>query len=151
MTRTVVQETFDRFMKSAGFAKRSGSWYRSSDEVVTVVELQKSQYGPKYYINLGLWLRALGESTAPKEQSCHVRTRLSSLVGAKEEDQLASLLDAGSGLSQSEQRDDLWSFLEAWLAPAISACDSVSRLRSGDGQRVVSAALVTGPAQRLLA
>lgn len=68
MSSNVIQATFDGFMKGAGFSKRSGSWYRISDEVITVVELQKSQYGLQYYVNLALWLRPLGEVKTPKEQ-----------------------------------------------------------------------------------
>lgn len=80
MSRNVIQTTFDGFMKGAGFSKHIGSWYRDTDDVITVAELQKSQYGLQYYI--ALWLRPLGEAKTPKEQACHVRSRLSLLVGS---------------------------------------------------------------------
>jgi len=82
MSRNVIQTTFDGFMKGAGFSKHSGSWYRDTDDVITVAELQKSQYGLQYYVNIALWLRPLGEAKTPKEQACHVRSRLSLLVGS---------------------------------------------------------------------
>jgi hypothetical protein len=54
MSRNVIRATFDGFMKGAGFSKTSGSWYRVTNEVITVVQLQKSQYGLQYYVNLAL-------------------------------------------------------------------------------------------------
>lgn len=55
-------------MKGAGFSKHSGSWYRDTDDVITVAELQKSQYGLQYYVNIALWLRPLGEAKTPKSR-----------------------------------------------------------------------------------
>ena len=34
----------------AGFTKKSGSWYRRGEETIAVLNLQKSQYGPSYYV-----------------------------------------------------------------------------------------------------
>lgn len=76
----IVKVTFDDFMKASGFVKKGGSWYSTSNDAVIVVELQKSQYGPKYYVNIAWWLRLLGNASAPKEHACHVRTRLARLA-----------------------------------------------------------------------
>lgn len=150
VSRNVIQTTFDDFMKSAGFSKKSGSWYRTTDEVITVVELQKSQYGLQYFVNIALWLRPLGEATAPKEHVCHVRTRLSGLVG-NEEGQLEALLDLDVPTPDSERAEKLTSFLEAHMGPALEAVASLDSLRVGAGRKVVAASLVRGPAQVLLA
>ncbi|PNI09774.1 hypothetical protein CXX84_05975 [Arthrobacter sp. AFG7.2] len=150
MSRNVIQTTIDDFMKSAGFSKKSGSWYRTTDEVITVVELQKSQYGLQYFVNIGLWLRPLGKATAPKEQVCHVRTRLSGLVG-NEEGQLEALLDLGVPTPDSERAEKLTTFFEAHMGPALEPVASLESLRAGAGRKVVAASLVRGPAQGLLA
>ncbi|PZS07781.1 MAG: hypothetical protein DLM55_09900 [Acidimicrobiales bacterium] len=47
------------------------------------LQLQKSQYGLRYYINVALWLLALGEAQFPKERTCHVRSRLSRVLGRR--------------------------------------------------------------------
>ena len=78
--RNAVQQAFDSFGTESGFEKKSGSWYRRSPEVTAVSNLQKSQYGPKYYFNQGFWLRSLGGEPFPKENKCHIRARLESLV-----------------------------------------------------------------------
>jgi hypothetical protein len=71
--RNAVHRGFDRFGKDAGGEKKSGGWYWRSDEVVAVVDLQKSQYGPKYYVNVAFWLRAAGDEPFPKTWKSHIR------------------------------------------------------------------------------
>ncbi len=51
--RNSIQTTFDEFGKTAGGSKKSGSWYRRSPETIVVLNLQKSQYALRYYVNLG--------------------------------------------------------------------------------------------------
>ncbi|MGH2571996.1 MAG: DUF4304 domain-containing protein [Actinomycetota bacterium] len=48
-----VQQAFHLFGREAGFEKRSGSWYRHGEAVIAISNLQKSQYGPKFYFNQG--------------------------------------------------------------------------------------------------
>lgn len=149
MSGNVVQATFDEFMKSQDFFKKGGSWYRVSDDVITVVDLQKSQYAVKYYLNVALWLRALGEVKAPKEQTCHVRTRLSRLVGS-EEDRLSTLLDLDTEMVDSERREELSTFFRVHLGPLLEVVASLDGLRSSAGQKMIGAGLVVGPARQLL-
>jgi hypothetical protein len=72
--------SFDQFGKEAGLEKKSGSWYGRSDEVISISNLQKSQYGPQYYFNQAFWLRQLGDERFPKENKSHIRARLGSLL-----------------------------------------------------------------------
>jgi hypothetical protein len=130
--------------KRAGFSKKAGAWYRTGEDVVTVVELQKSQYGKQYYVNVALWILSLGEAKTPKERRCHVRTRLSRLVGDREAE-LSRLLDLESPLADDERRGALTEFLGAQMAPVIDVTVSVETLRSPEGQRLVGASLVGGP------
>jgi hypothetical protein len=120
MGGNVIQSTFDGFMKGVGFSKKSGSWYRVTADVITVGDLQKSQYGLQYYVNIALWLRPLGEVKTPKEQVCHVRTRLSRLVGSGE-GQLKALLDLDVPMPEGERAEKLTSFLEAHVGPVLEA------------------------------
>ncbi|TQJ33450.1 uncharacterized protein DUF4304 [Arthrobacter sp. SLBN-122] len=83
MSRNVIQTTFDGLMESAGFSKTSGSWYRITDDVITVVELQKSQYGLQYYVNIALWLRPLGETRTRRSRCATSGPASHSLLEAK--------------------------------------------------------------------
>jgi capsule polysaccharide export protein KpsC/LpsZ len=150
MSGNVIQTTFDEFLKSQHFAKKGGSWFRTGDDVITVVQLQKSNYGLQYYVNVALWLRPLGEATFPKEQTCHVRSRLDDLVGL-EQDRLRRLLDLESDMSETDRRSALVEFFVMHLRPVLEAVDGLGLLRTPEGQRFLAAALVTGPAQRVVA
>ena len=95
-----------KFMSVPEWKKKGQAWYRNAKEVVQVLELQKSQYGKQYYINLGVAVKALGmENDFPKEQKCHIRTRLSSLLPDELQQRLGKALDleidAGEDRSRS--------------------------------------------------
>jgi hypothetical protein len=89
--RNEIKQAFDAFGQHRGMTKHSGSWYRNGPDVITVLNLQKSQYGPSYYINVGFWITALGEELYPMEHRCHVRLRLEMLLPDKATE-LAGLL-----------------------------------------------------------
>jgi hypothetical protein len=67
-------------LKAAGFTKQRLTWHRATAEVVGVLNAQQSQWSDCYYLNLGLYLRALGPLTHPPEHQCQVRVRLDELV-----------------------------------------------------------------------
>lgn len=151
MTRDVIQTAFDEFMKAEGFRKQSGSWHRSTSDVVTVANLQRSQYSPRYYVNIGLWLRELGDAVAPKENKCHVGIRIGQLLGAQDDAQVNSLLDLETEMPDDQRRGALLAMFGVVLRPALEAGESMETLRSPAGRRLREAALVAGRAQALLA
>src|SRR5262245_58564158 len=95
----IITNAFEESLKTEGFVKRSGTWYLNREQTLLVANLQKSQYGDKYYINLAVWMKKLGEQRFPKEHLCHIRLRLTSIVdGALEkaldgEDRSSSEMD----------------------------------------------------------
>ena len=63
-------------LKAAGFKKAGSTWRRDSRDGVHVVNAQASQWGPDFFINLGFYIRTLGNEQAPLENHCQVRARL---------------------------------------------------------------------------
>ena len=45
--RNVIQRCVDEFAEGLGMVKKSGSWYRHTDGVIAILNLQKSQYAAK--------------------------------------------------------------------------------------------------------
>jgi hypothetical protein len=76
MNAKELAATIDEVLGPAGFEKRKSTWFRHHPETVLVVDLQKSDYGGQFYVNLGIGLRALGLSEWPREEHCHIRVRL---------------------------------------------------------------------------
>jgi hypothetical protein len=75
-----LQAVIDDVLKPRGFVKRRSSWYRHHPETILVLNLQKDDFGGRYYINLAVGLRALDPGDYPSENRCHVRVRLESMV-----------------------------------------------------------------------
>src|SRR4051794_24856767 len=109
--RNAVQQAFDRVGRVAGWEKKSGAWYRHRDEVVAVVDLQKSQYGPQYYVNVGFWLRELGDERYPKTWKSHVQVRLGSLLSGELCERAERLLDLDQDIPNDQRADDIAALL----------------------------------------
>lgn len=80
-----IKAAVAKFCHAHGFTRRSNSWYLRQQETIVVLDLQRSQYGPQYYMNVALSLLPLGEVDAPGENQCQVRTRLSNVFPADAE------------------------------------------------------------------
>ena len=64
-------------LKAHGFKRNGATWRREQDESIAVFNVQKSGWGGGvFYINVGVYFRAIGPEVAPTENRCHVRTRL---------------------------------------------------------------------------
>jgi hypothetical protein len=146
---TAAQHAFDDFARSAGFEKKNGAWYRHGNEVISVLDLQKSQFGRTYYINVAWWLMALGEEKYPKPQRCHIVTRIDSLFPGEQE-HLERLLDLESPVEESDRVARLTLLLESRLLPLLDQTASIEGLRSSAGEAVLRTAMSSGPAQVLI-
>lgn len=148
--RNAVQRAFDKFGKNAALEKKSGLWYRSDDEIISVTGLQKSNYGPTYFLNQGFWIREFGDERYPKDNACHIRGRLGSLLPPDASMELDSLLDLSTDMSDDEREDSLVMFLVHWLLPVIQRGSTVGGLRRMFEDGVFKSFGLRGEAQLLL-
>lgn len=144
--RNVVQQAFDRFGQDAGFEKKSGSWYRRSDEVISISHLQKSQYGPQYYVNQGFWLRGLDDQRYPKSSRAHIVARAEDLAWEVEQ-RVGELLDLEYEMPDEQRAEELIALLNAHLLPLIERGDATVGLRAMVDDGTLSGARISGPAQ----
>jgi hypothetical protein len=147
--RNAVQQAFDRFGKDAGLEKKSGSWYRRGDEVISISNLQKSQYGPQYYFNQGFWLRQLGDERYPKSNQAHIVTRVEDLLPEAEQ-RIGELLDLDCEMPDEQRIEELLALLNQRLVPLIERGDSIAGLRSMVDDGTFAGAGIRGPAQEAL-
>jgi hypothetical protein len=148
--RNAVQRAFDEFGRQAGFEKKSGSWYRQSDEVIAAINLQKSQYGPLYYINVGFWLRQLDDERYPKMNQWHVLIRLEDLLPDAEK-RIGELLNLDSPVSDEQRITELVALLDEQLLPVIERGSSMVGLRAMVDDGTFAGAGIRGPAHEALA
>lgn len=123
------KDTFGRPLKEAGFVRKASTWYAHGPECIRVVNLQRSQWGPQYYINLAIWLNVLGENRWPKEYQCHVRTRADSI--APDPAVLKALLDLeDTGTSPDERCERLAEFVGAVIVPFLAQVQDLAGLKA---------------------
>ena len=66
------------FLKGFGFRKSRQTWRKETTESILVFNIQRSEWdNSKFYINVGVYFRKLGNDVNPTENVCHVRTRIS--------------------------------------------------------------------------
>jgi hypothetical protein len=64
-------------LKSHDFKKTGATWRRANEARIAVFNVQKSSWGGgTYYVNLGVYFRAIGNEPAPTANRCHVQVRL---------------------------------------------------------------------------
>jgi hypothetical protein len=63
-------------LKEKGFKKIRSTWYKDGAECIAVFNVQASIYGPAYYINIGIYWKALGSLSNPKIYDCHLASGL---------------------------------------------------------------------------
>lgn len=121
-----IKTVVDRSFRNHGFNKKADTWYYDCLETTLVASLQKSQYANCFYINLGVWLKSLGESAAPKEHQCHIRIRLNAMIGKPAEDALN--LD-NTELDEVERQRIIATAIESAAIPFLMACRSIDGIK----------------------
>jgi Domain of unknown function (DUF4304) len=64
-------------LKASGFKKQRLNWRKDQGASIAVFNVQISEWGDRsYYLNMGVYLKALGAESAPPHNRCHVQERL---------------------------------------------------------------------------
>ncbi len=91
------------------------------------MNLQGSQWSTIFYINLGVYLKSLGDNFRPATYNCHLQTRLSQLV--PDQHYLSELLDIYKKRFDEIDRSDLISVLLDHGLPWLEECSTESGLK----------------------
>lgn len=86
-----LQQALAGALKARGFRKDGATWRKRYAEAIGVINLQGSQWGPSFYLNLGVYFTAMGSTEKPPESHCHIRARLDGFV--RDPRRLRELLD----------------------------------------------------------
>jgi hypothetical protein len=81
-TGQLLVDAIDAALAPAGFKlqNKRKTWYRPEKHTLLMVNLQKSDFGGQYYINLGVSLKSLAEDQWPPIHHCHIGRRLNTLA-----------------------------------------------------------------------
>jgi len=124
---TSIKSGFEQPLKNLQFVKKSGSWYADRQETVLVAELQRSDHGEKYYVNLAVWFKRFGDAKFPKEYQCHIRIRLTSLMDGR----IQKALDLeDQAISDTERAAILQTAMQEQGIPFLERCSTLEGVKS---------------------
>jgi hypothetical protein len=153
MTETTakdVRAAFGACMKREGVERRGSSWIIRSPEVVAGIELQKSNYGPSFYCNIGFWLLALGAPTGKRLDTfeAHVHTS-AEVVFVDDRHRIAALLDADAPMTIEQRVAGLCGFIKIQLLPLCAEAGTPEALKAMHSDGPLKGAGVRAPAIHL--
>jgi Domain of unknown function (DUF4304) len=76
----MIVRILDPVLRDKGFSRTKKTWYLARPETVLLVDLQKSEFSKKYYVNLGVSVLRLSTDPRPKINKCPISHRLEMLV-----------------------------------------------------------------------
>ncbi len=121
-----IINVFEQNVQQAGFIKKRGSWYFNGAETILVVNLQKSNYGKQYYVNLAVYVKQFGEERFPKEHKCHIRIRLDAVVTDRTE---RTLNADDSSLPEEERRNAVAQLMQTKAIPFLQRMATLDGIR----------------------
>lgn len=150
MNTKELEEVLDSVLAPAGLRRRKDTWYRTNEDTITLINLQKSQWGGQYYVNLAVYLRDLGKVSSPTEHQAHIRVRLTSIAG-RDTSAIEEALDLERASVSTEQRKAVLSRALALIAlPFLAERSTLPRLRELHAEGRLGPVLITKVTRELL-
>lgn len=116
-------------MKDAGFQKKGQSWFRTTPETITVLNLQMSRWDGSYFVNLGVLTRQLDPQLAPHVSACQVRHRIENLM--PDRIKAISLFDFSNKKYRTDEGyNDAVAAICTYALPLLKRCGTLDGLRA---------------------
>lgn len=114
-------------LEAAGFAKKGQSWYLDGNDSLIGFQIRKSDWEDRYYIDIGIWLKALGDVLGRGEYDWHLSHRLESLFP---EERL--MIRQGLAIEQGREEfvEKLADFIRIRVVPFLLECTNEDKLRA---------------------
>ncbi|WP_434041169.1 MULTISPECIES: DUF4304 domain-containing protein [Sorangium] len=145
-TENSVKLATDATLKDAHFLQKNGNWYHDTEETVLVVDVQRSNFGQQYYINLGIFVKVSSQGLArfpPKESECHIRLRLESLMPESDEEAVRTLLDLDNqSIGSAERQKRIRELVASVAIPFLLQCSTHAGLREAKRNGRLDAAVI---------
>jgi hypothetical protein len=138
-------------LTDAGFLYRSRTWHLDSSEVITLLNLQSSDYSSENYVNLGFFIKSIElHDNPPKENKCHVQIRAGAAFSDIAYD-IKVLFDPKSTQEGGDQLAGIHEVVSHRILPFLLEGSTVKGLKSMIDRKIFVNGLVMKPAiERLL-
>lgn len=139
----IVFTIVDSYFIQSGYRRASSTWYHLGDDLIRVVNLRRSSFSARYYLNAALSLRALDEQERPKEHQCPIRARLESLAPHSAGKMITDVLDLDLPMPDSKRQEAVVALLRAYILPFFANWSSAEQIRENLREGRGSGLLVT--------
>jgi len=116
-------------MKAAGFRKRGMHWWIESKETFGFLNVQMSQFGPSFYLNLGVFLKGLKEDPPLNAHKCQVRYRVENLMPDRAAAHALFDFDRG-GFEDDERLELVAAAVRDYALPFLHQCATLDGVRT---------------------
>ncbi|MDV6330446.1 DUF4304 domain-containing protein [Asticcacaulis sp. 201] len=152
MDKKALEKMTDKYLSPYGMQKKSTSWYKETNDVLQIVNLQKSEFSNKFYLNIGLlpFGIAVYGMPRPKEHKFPIRIRMSALYPGTAA-LLENVLDLEYGvLSDSDREAKFSEIITRQLLPFLTEVSSKSDIKHAAIEGRFSGGLVNLMAKKQL-
>lgn len=126
--RKALEAGLKPLMKELGYKKRGPAWRRYTSNAIQVLNIQGSQWGKDFYINLGVYFREIGTEDNPREVDCHIRQRLCAVVDDRQS--CNRTLSFDSGINLEERTSELRRLVSEFAIPWLEKCSGIEGARN---------------------
>lgn len=145
MTKEDLKRTVILALSGPGFKRKGWSWYFSSADNIVAIDLQKSNYSQKYYVNMccaPLGMNIEGMPT-PKEHKFPIRIRADGAFPSLE-GEIGKIFDLEDDTWRDEQRSErITELITDYIAPFALRIGDISGLKGAIAEGIFERGLVT--------
>lgn len=153
MGRNVLDQAMARFAQTHAMRRRGRDLFKVYKETIIVVNLQRSNFGNRYFINVGVYLREEADATLlnPSELDCQIRARLDSqLADRKDFNNINAVLDLEVDIPDGERVEECVRLLDLYVGSQLASLSSIDALRSDAGAVFLERSLISLRGRRYL-
>lgn len=115
MESSELKKMFDEIAKENGFEKAYEGWFKEFPQVIQVLDLQKSNYGNLYYLNIKLFIQgAFGSKYIKSKQLVKSDT---GDIFLRQPNNYSDLLNLDAPLDDAKRKEGLKKMFEDFIAP----------------------------------
>lgn len=141
--RNAVQRAFDAYGKTRFTEKLSGSWTRRTGTIDQKLNLQKSQYSLRYYLNVEF-------SFGAADERGRIVGRVEALLEEADAERLDALLNVEGNPMEDEHREHQLALMLDQLTPFFDGLSSVEAVARHDRRGTFKGMGVSGPARAVI-
>ncbi|BCG84658.1 hypothetical protein MesoLj113c_07680 [Mesorhizobium sp. 113-3-9] len=123
--REIISQALVKTASHYGFrGVRATNFYREWPETICLLNLQKSSWGPQFYLNAAVWFRRLGLERRPKEHNCHIRWRVNSQMEDTRSKAFTQALNLEYGLPDDQRQSIVRDGVDTYGFGLLARCES---------------------------